>query len=833
MRKPAAILFRSVCFCHLLLAVFIFTGSIASAQVAGTPDSTPPKSLVEKLQQSGREEAMRSIDKFVSEKKRLKQNELIRQLQSTIQNAKNYLKGNFDATAVSSQLAKAENWHDIAGDGVFTNKGTAQTHRNLTTTEKLLNELLQRVAGIKKRVDEHQHKLYAFQYQIDSLYSDSVLYDFPSDSVSTARYFQLLVHTAKEIAPTDSLLRNSIDRNELLQYKVNGVLNKISYSLDEVTRYEAELFSNTFSRDFSNIWTGPSYHRPLGQIMHYALQKGTLTLGFYIQNHTIRLIVCFLIILCLGLFLTSLKKMVKEQHHSGNFAGQLVLRYPALSAFIIGTSLLQFLFPDPPFIFDAILWMASAVSLSFIFKGYITSHWMKIWLTLFFLFIMAAADNLVLQASRTERWWILLLTLAGIFFPAAVLLKANRQELREKAILWFIGLVIVMELPALAANIFGRYNLGKTLMVSGFVNVITAIVFLWVVKLINQILKLASIAYSRQDKKLFYINFEKVGDRVPGIFYALLVLGWFVLFARNFYAFKLIKSPVEDFLLSERTIGDFTFSISNIFLFLFIIVLSAIASKLVSFFASDPPGHHTSTATSKARAKLGSWLLLIRIFIISLGVFLAFAATGIPMDKLTIILGALSVGIGLGLQALVNNLVSGLILAFEKPVNVGDLVQIGGQTGRMKSIGFRGSVIATPEGADVTIPNGEILNSHLINWTMGGKNSRRVDITIGVGYQSDLDLVTTLVQEIIATDERVLQYPDPTVLVNNLNSSSIELQMLFWVQDVNVVSAVKSDIIKSITRIFKDKNIEIPYPQQDIHIRTSIDETKKDDRPGS
>ncbi len=830
MKKLAAILSRSVNSCNWVLAVFIFSCSIASAQVTGSPDSLPRKSLVEKLQQAGKEEAARSIDKFVSEQKRLKQNELIRQLQSTIQNAKNYLKGNFDTVGIHTHLEKAAAWHHMAGDGVFINQGTAQTHRNLTTTEKLLNELYHRVAGIKSRVDEHQHRLYGFQYQIDSLYSDSVLYDFPSDSASTARYFQLLVHTAKEISPTDSALRRSIDRNELLQYKVNGLLNKLSFSIEEVTRYEAELFSNSLSRDFPNIWNTASYSRPLGEVIHYARQKGTLTLLFYLQNHTIRLLVCLLIIIGLSIFLTALKKMLAEQHTNEKIAGQLVLRYPALSAFLIGASLLQFLFPSPPFIFDAMVWVASAISLTFILRSYITPHWMKIWLTLLILFICAAADNLILQATRTERWWMLWLSLAGIIFPAAVLMKGNKKELREKAILYFIGFVIVMELPALIANVFGRYNLGKTLLVSGFVNVITAIVFLWVIKLINQLLKLASMVYNRQDRKLFSINFEKVGDSVPGIFYVLLIVGWFVLFGRNFYAFKLVKAPVEHFLLSERTIGDFTFSISNIFLFLFIIVLSAIASKLVSFFASEQHTRHAATVTGKAKAKLGSWLLLIRIFIISVGVFLAFAASGIPMDKLTIILGALSVGIGLGLQALVNNLVSGLILAFEKPVNVGDLVQIGGQYGRMKSIGFRGSVIATSEGADVTIPNGEILNSHLINWTMGGKNSRRVEINVGVGFKSDLDMVTNLVNDIVTADDRISKYPEPSVLVNNLNSSSIDLQLLFWVDDAGILSVVKSDVIKNITLIFREKNIEIPYPQKEIHIKTSTDEQKPDDK---
>lgn len=107
-------------------------------------------------------------------------------------------------------------------------------------------------------------------------------------------------------------------------------------------------------------------------------------------------------------------------------------------------------------------------------------------------------------------------------------------------------------------------------------------------------------------------------------------------------------------------------------------------------------------------------MLLVRITIITVGVLLAFVSAGIPMDRFAIILGALSVGIGFGLQTLINNLVSGVIIAFEKPINVGDIVEITGQTGRMKSIGIRSSVVTTWDGADVIIPNGDLLNQHLL-----------------------------------------------------------------------------------------------------------------------
>ena len=135
---------------------------------------------------------------------------------------------------------------------------------------------------------------------------------------------------------------------------------------------------------------------------------------------------------------------------------------------------------------------------------------------------------------------------------------------------------------------------------------------------------------------------------------------------------------------------------------------------------------------------MGSWILLIRIAIISSGLFLAAAAAGIPLDRITIVLGALGVGIGFGLQELTSSLVSGIIIAFEKPVNVGDVVEVDEQSGTMKSIGFRSSVITTWDGADVIIPNSTLLSSNLINWTMSDEK-RRVDVEVQVMFGTDLN----------------------------------------------------------------------------------------------
>jgi potassium efflux system protein len=412
---------------------------------------------------------------------------------------------------------------------------------------------------------------------------------------------------------------------------------------------------------------------------------------------------------------------------------------------------------------------------------------------------------------------MLVLAVIGVVV-AIIALSGDKSHISEKRLYYFVIMVMTMEILAIVANVSGRYNLAKNLVTTGYLGLVVAVLFLWTVRLINEGLELSFHIYTLKDRKLFNINFDKVGSRAPGLLYALLVVGWTVMVFRNFYVYRLISEPLRDFIFDPRSVGEYSFSIANILTFILIMTIAAIVSRVVSFFASDRP------QTKGEGAGLGSLLLLVRIGIFSLGIFLAFAAAGIPVDKVTIILGALSVGIGFGLQTLVNNLVSGLILAFERPVNVGDIVEVNGQAGIMKSIGFRSSRISTWEGADVIMPNGDLLSGRLVNWT-GGDTRRRTELDLGVSYGSDLVKVERVIKDVLKNEPRVIAFPEPLVLFQGFGESAISIKLFFWVGHFRERLQAKSQVIMAIDAAFRENHITIPFPQRDLHI--------KDDRPES
>jgi len=768
--------------------------------------------LFNHIKQFGDSEHRKNLREYTEDTIATKQDETIQLIKSLMLEAQNYVKNGLDTTGLTKELQQIENWYDITSDGVFKNTGTIQTHRNLETSYKIMRELLIRMSARKASLDTYFTDLVRLRNTIDSLYKEEVLYKFSSDSTVLMRYAARLTVVLREVKPIDSSLKKTLVNVSDLQPTIDLMVNKLSSSLEQIQIFQKELSSRTFNRETSDLGGPVRYVRRFYDIINFSLIKAGLSFVFYARNEIGKIILLALLILACTMFLANLKRNMRRQNMLDKHdEEQAVLRYPFLSSLVIVLNIFQFIFLDPPFAFAGLIWVVSGLSLIFILRHLIAKYWMFALLTMFVLFLLACFDDLILQASRPERWIMFALSVAGILAGSVMIVTGPRTQLREKLFIYFIGFVVILQIASIVTNVYGRYNLSKTCLTAGFFNLILAVLFFWTLRLMNQGLAIAARQYSRPGKKLFNINFERVGGKAPTIFYVLLFIGWFVLFARNFYASKLISVPLINFIVEKRTIGEFAFSIGNVLECFLILYLSAMISRMVSFFASE----NSSGQAGNRRGGIGSWLLIIRICIVTIGLLAAFAALGIPMDRLTIILSALSVGIGFGLQSLVNNLVSGLIISFEKPVNIGDFVEIGGQSGTVKSIGFRSSIIATPAGANIVIPNGNLLNQHLVNWTRDN-TSRSVDIPVGVEQGTDLENAIKILKELPAKDERILSSPSPAVIIRQFNNGVVDLLLSFWVRNISDTLAVKSDMLLAMDRAFRENSIKTPLPQQFI-----------------
>lgn len=784
----------------------------SNTDTTGAPaDST---ALLKKVADAGSKDQARNKSSYDQSRISIKQNQIINTLLRTAQTVKIYLDSELDLVNFEKGLDKTRQHFELVQDGILTHTGTAQTDRNLTVSDVILDHLIHDMQDNKYKLDRYTETLIGYRSVFDSLLSDPAIYSFPKDSTKITNYLSRLKVMAAQGDPIDNALNYSLEQAQHLQNKTDSILFVLTLADEKIEQYRNQLSRINLKREFNNIWESIGFKRDLTEIIRFSASKEQAALGFYIQENAFKVFFLFLLTLLAWLGIRALRKYIINNDRTKEFIHLLVMKKPLASSVIIIFSIFQFTFIGAPFIFSFSLWTAQAIALLIILYGYITPFWYRFWSGTVLLFLLSCLDNFILQASRPERWLMFCLAMAGVVFSLYFLFsRRQKEQLKERYILIYLQFLWVFELSAVLLNTFGRYNLSKTMLTAGYTGLFIAIVFTWTIHLINECLKTASALYHHSEQKLLYLNFNRIGSRVPRLLYFLLAIGWCIIVGRNFYFYSKFSIHFLDFLHKQRTIGDYTFALDGIFLFIIITVCSLLLSRLVSLFSANPNAEHGSLQTRDESAAKGSWVLLSRIAIITVGLLVAFAASGLPVDKITIVLGALSVGVGLGLQSLVSNLVSGLIIAFERPVNVGDQIEINGKSGIMKSIGFRSSVLLLNDGSSLIVPNGDLLSTHLVNWSIS-HNRRKIVITINVGYDTDLDSVCKLLVEIAEQEEHILQSPQATAVARQFATQAVLIDLIFWINSQSDSIAISGRIIRQVHTVFKEQGITIPHAQQ-------------------
>lgn len=207
--------------------------------------------------------------------------------------------------------------------------------------------------------------------------------------------------------------------------------------------------------------------------------------------------------------------------------------------------------------------------------------------------------------------------------------------------------------------------------------------------------------------------------------------------------------------------------------------------------------------------------------ILLLGTLIAFQNLGINLSGLVVVFGFLSVGIGFGLQNIVSNFISGLIILFEQPIRVGDRVTVGETEGDVMEVNMRSTTVKSLNNISIIVPNHDFITSQVVNWSHEDPKIR-LDISVGVSYDSDLDTVIRCLREAAMEHPDALAEPAPDVLLTNFGDSAWDMLVRVWIGNPKRHPEVRSEIHCSIVRKFRANNIEIPYPQRDVHFRSPL-----------
>jgi potassium efflux system protein len=427
---------------------------------------------------------------------------------------------------------------------------------------------------------------------------------------------------------------------------------------------------------------------------------------------------------------------------------------------------------------------------------------------------MVAVERLLLIALNVFVLWIVYNILKQ---KKDIIQRSSHVNWRFTfSVLRVAGIVLVI---SLTSNLIGNTILAKILSQGSLTMLFVGIIIYAAALVLRGLLSLLMRQTTISKLNMIQNYEDEVKKYMFRIIRVAAVTYWLYMTMQQFMIFEPLYQLVFDFLSKERKVGTIMISLGSVLAFFITLWIALTASRLVRFILQD----EILTHFEMPRGVPGAISMIVRLILITLGFVLAFGAAEIDMSNVAIIFGALGVGIGFGLQNIFNNLVSGLILAFERPIQVGDIIQIASLNlmGEVKDIGIRASVVRTFDGAEVVVPNGNLISNELINWTLSDQR-RRQEIIVGVAYGTDINNVLEILNEVISDHENVLKNPAPLIIFAGFGDSSLNFRVLFWTRfDVGLTT--KSAVGVAIDEAFKKAGVEIPFPQRDLHLRSVSD----------
>ncbi|MFD2719619.1 mechanosensitive ion channel family protein [Hymenobacter monticola] len=399
--------------------------------------------------------------------------------------------------------------------------------------------------------------------------------------------------------------------------------------------------------------------------------------------------------------------------------------------------------------------------------------------------------------------WVLI----GCNLVAAGLgIRWGRRARQAPELNWFVGPVLFLyaglQVAAIISNLTGYLSLAKLLTSTAANSLLQIIALSTLIDLLTQALNLQMQRIRLSNGVSSRFNFDVIERHSTTLLSVVAVGLWLMAFFTNLNLYALVGGAVKYLLITPWEVGTVSISLLNVLLFGLVIFLTVQAQKFVGYFYGDADDDEFNPRLDRK----GSKQLIIRLVVFGIGATLAAAVSGLPVDRIALVFGALSVGIGLGLQNIVNNLVSGIILIFERPFQIGDYIEVAGKTGRVKDIGVRSSKLISMAGSEIIVPNGDLLSNHVINWTLSN-NHMRVSLDLKLAATTDLEHARELISEEVLASRNVLQQVEPEILLRGIAGQVYDLQVQFWINNIRHEQQLKSEILASIYKRFGGEGI--------------------------
>lgn len=741
----------------------------------------------------------------------------VEQYTTSFNQINNNLDNGLDTVDISQQLPPVAKRIDRIN--TVTNTHKASTLRYLFVLRDNLDNIEGKLDDWQTELEDVDTKLVQNQTDLLKFHNDSLLKTVPSDSVVRKTFFtrlkvvQLLWHS------TDSTNRSDLLKVNLLQDRIAVAYTKTLDESDQIDSKIKGFAKKAISGESGYIWDAALQYDNFKSALNSTLRLNGLLFNYFILSETTtHLIGVLFLILIFSWIIYSRKKAQMTNENPGEVftEANYIGKNPIISSLLVVTAISPYFYIHPPAIFLEVFFLIS-IALSFVLiHKTVPKAFYNFLVPMILLAFGYCISNLFIETANIDRYFILLLS---IFSIITAFKFYNRFKKAPDDHFPYTGLVlkifIAMQILSFLLNATGRFSLAKIMGVTAVFNLWLLLILHLVVNIIIQALFL-QFKIKRSPNHIFnWIDYNLVQKKFKNTLLIAASLLWGFCLLQNLNIDDWANDKVTDLLKHPLSIGSASFDLGGFVIFIGVIWLSSITSKVISYFYDVSAQRVTDLSVLKKKNRTSA--LIIRMAVFSIGFLLAVAASGFPLDKLTIIISAFGVGIGFGLQNIVNNLVSGLILAFEKPIQIGDVIQVDGHLGTMKEIGIRSSKVVTGDGSEVIIPNGDLISHQVINWTLSNSN-RQIDLRVITAYGADINKVKDLLNNLLINREDIMTSPAPSVFINNVNENAVEFKVLFWVADISKTSEAKSRILAEIHQAITLEGIPLPSGQKDFYL---------------
>jgi len=461
---------------------------------------------------------------------------------------------------------------------------------------------------------------------------------------------------------------------------------------------------------------------------------------------------------------------------------------------------------------DTLLYIPPILAVIFLIDSVYKKHWQTKLLKQLLIFLSISLITAVINLPQLLSY-LLVFYLSVALLSYYFLLFAKRMMVpSERRITWAIMLWAFFPLSVIIAGIAGFDQFAMSIFSRVLALVGVTLIVWFMFKLLSGVVELV---LTNIPIKIIQHNANTIVSQInPGIFLVHAIL-WLALVLNIFWLYPTLNASFSAITSLQFSLFSVTITPGSILTIVFIIYAAILVSRGIRAFLLQE-------VLPRYKVEQGAQISITRLIhyaILFIGFLILLSALGFGLSQITILGGALGVGIGFGLQAIVTNFVSGLILLFERPIKVGDMIEVGPDVGEVKELGLRATTVQTFDNAEIVIPNSQLITGSVVNWTLAEKKIR-VRIPVGVAYGSDITAVLGVLLACANDNAHVLSTPKPAALFLAFGASSLDFELRVWISDFSDKLTVRSELNQDIEYEFGLAGIEIPFPQRDLHLRS-------------